>query len=136
MTKGLFEIDEVVIEDRLELQMFLSEQPDFKYLLHNTFVKLYDYFPSVATAMIIDLASGIPKDTIHTISNSLENIFSLICTMSGPCKVPFFSVATLSGFFENKANVHDFCWIPFSRLEILKFHTKVLIFHINTVPNS
>ncbi|XP_014786353.1 meiosis 1 arrest protein-like [Octopus bimaculoides] len=53
-----------------------------------------------ATAMIIDLASGIPKDTVHTISNSLENIFSLICTMSGPCKIPFFSVATLSGFFE------------------------------------
>lgn len=63
-------------------------------------VKLYGYFPSTATAMIIDLASGIPKDTIHTISNSLENIFSLICTMSGPCKIPFFSVATLRGFFE------------------------------------
>ncbi|GAB1600633.1 hypothetical protein Ahia01_000341300 [Argonauta hians] len=53
-----------------------------------------------ATALIIDLISGIPRDTIHSVSNILENIFSIICTMSGPCKVPFVSVTALSGFFD------------------------------------
>ena len=64
------------------------------------FTIIFSYFFFAATALVFDLGSGISKESVLNVCDTLENFFSLACTLGGPCRIPFISVMALNTFHE------------------------------------
>ncbi|XP_071809144.1 meiosis 1 arrest protein-like isoform X1 [Asterias amurensis] len=54
-----------------------------------------------ARILLVDFSPPFSSDTRHILHKTLEELFALVCSMSGPSRVPFFGLYALSSHAEN-----------------------------------
>ena len=64
---------------------------------------LSNYCLFSARVLLVDLGSSFYSDVGHDLCDVLENLFSLACNISGPSRIPFFSILTVAPGPEVKA---------------------------------
>ena len=49
---------------------------------------------------MVDLSPPLSRDVGQDVCEALENMFSLACNLSGPSRIPFFSVLAINNYPE------------------------------------
>ncbi|XP_071831211.1 meiosis 1 arrest protein-like [Apostichopus japonicus] len=54
-----------------------------------------------ARVLLVDFTPPFSSATCQSVCNGLDNLFTLVCNMTGPCRVPYFGLFALGSFSEN-----------------------------------